>query len=107
MPNYRRKPIKVEAVQWTGDNYAEVYSLVTGKLLMKLTAEFRSFRSILDIHGPHIETAEGDKKINVGDYIIKFQNGKFDKLSEQDFKEQYINEIDTPNRIGVSNYVQA
>lgn len=60
---YRKKPVKIEAVQITDDNAAEVARWCGGK---------RGLHS-----GVVIETLEGAMKGNVGDYIIKGVNGEF------------------------------
>ena len=63
---YRKKPVVIEAIQWTGDNLPElrkmdgfdkVYSCFMGELT--------------------ISTLEGAHHASVGDYIIKGVHGEF------------------------------
>ena len=61
---YRKKPVTIEAIQWTGKNLSEIDDFVGGSLANKGT--------ILIIH-----TLEGDMEASMGDYIIKGVNGEF------------------------------
>ena len=62
---YRKKPVVIEAIIWTGDNYQQVldftyassYKAPDGKLT--------------------ITTLEGDHRAEIGDYIIKGVKGEF------------------------------
>lgn len=58
MPKFRKKPVVIEAVQWTGDNAAEVTA-------------FRGGACLFDADGPIIDTLEGNMKAMPGDWIIK------------------------------------
>jgi len=58
MAKYRKKPIIVDAVQWRGDNYAEVCA-ITG------------FPASGIVDGPlDLETLEGTMRAEIGDWII-------------------------------------
>ena len=61
---YRKKPVIIEAIQWTGKNLSEIDNFMGGTVENKGTT--------LIIH-----TLEGDMKANIGDYIIKGVNGEF------------------------------
>ena len=63
---YRKKPVVIEAVQWTGENLAEV--LVFAQL---------GNASYSDQVGLIIHTLEGDHKALPGDFIIKGVQGEF------------------------------
>jgi len=56
---YRKKPIDVEAIIWTGDNIPEMRTFVEGKYYFKVGTQL------------FIPTLEGDMRVNKGDYIIK------------------------------------
>lgn len=64
MPRFRKKPVVIEAIQWTGGNAV----------------------TLLDWIGPHarqegatliIATLEGDHEASLGDWIIKGVKGEF------------------------------
>ena len=75
---YVKKPIEVEAVQWTGDNAKEVQ-------------EFTKWHACQNIYGKSmiIETLEGDMEASTGDYIIKGVNGEFYPCNPDIFKKTY------------------
>lgn len=73
---YRKKPVVIEAMRWTGDNEKEVYSFVGSKYYTKAGTLF-------------IETLEGDHIASVGDYIIKGVNGEFYPCKPDIFEKTY------------------
>lgn len=76
---YIKRPVRIEACQWTGDNVREI------KHFVKPIAEYLEDEKVILIH-----TLEGDMKANVGDYIIKGVKGEFYPCKEDIFKETYI-----------------
>ena len=76
---YRKKPVIVEAVIWTGNNIDEV------KELAKSAVENIIFVNT----NLYIETLEGNMKVSVGDYIIKGIAGEFYPCKPDIFKETY------------------
>ena len=78
MPKYRKKPVVIEAVQWTGNNIDEIEALgglrdyhyyPGGKLI--------------------IHTLEGDMRAPIGDYIIKGVDGEFYPCKPDIFEKTY------------------
>ena len=63
---YRKKPVVVEAVQWTGENHAEMCEFIDPEAF-----------EIIPRIGLVIHTLEGDHHASPGDYIIKGVNGEF------------------------------
>lgn len=63
MSKYRKKPVVIEAVRWTGEN----------------TKEINNFAYPNGVHGNRvvIQTLEGVMQGNVGDWIIKGIKGEF------------------------------
>lgn len=64
---YRKKPVVVEAVQWTGENVKEI-------------ATFMGIESVtydLNTHNLSIVTLEGIMEASKDDYIIKGVQGEF------------------------------
>ena len=76
---YRKKPVIVEAVIWTGNNIDEV------KELAKSAVEHIIFVD----NNLYIETLEGNMNVSIGDYIIKGIVGEFYPCKPDIFKETY------------------
>ena len=78
MPKYRKKPVVVEAVRWTGSNLEEIRNFVGSDLIEECVELFdikRTLKEILvDIA---IDTLEGTMRVDYGDYIIKGVQGEF------------------------------
>ena len=81
MPNYRKKPIVIEAVQWQATK-----------------ASWDSIQSMGDIRwipGPigselfFIETIEGDMRVSKGDWVIKGVAGEFYPCRDDIFRSTY------------------
>lgn len=58
MPKYRKKPVVIDALQWTGENREEMI-------------EFVNNEAVVGIEWIAIPTLEGVMKATVGDYIIR------------------------------------
>lgn len=75
MGMYRKKPVIIEAIQYTGDNMAEIEMFVpTGK------------------YGKgcfYISTLEGEMKASPGDFIIKGISGEFYPCKPDIFEMTY------------------
>lgn len=87
---YRKIPVEIEAVQWTGKNIGEIDEFTGGKALWygnlvayyPLSEQYRS--TILTI-----PTLEGNMQASIGDYIIKGINGEFYPCKPDIFKKMY------------------
>lgn len=67
MPKFRKKPVVIEAVQWTGDNIEEIDQL----------ADKADVPTILHKNGMlYIRTLEGTMEGSMGDWIIKGVQGE-------------------------------
>lgn len=76
MAKYRKKPVVIEAVEWTGENVKEMNEFfephltsVNGSLLIK--------------------TLEGDMMCGVGDFLIKGVAGEFYPCKPDIFEKTY------------------
>ena len=79
MAKYRKKPVEVEAVQWTGKN-------------LKQIADFLGRWPFPRKYVPSqiaIERLEGTMHASVGDYIIKGVNGEFYPCKPDIFEKTY------------------
>ena len=78
---YRKKPIVVEAIQFTGNNFKEILEFIGGI----------DERNKTNIHRDciFIKTLEGDMKASPSDWIIKGIKGEFYPIKDDIFKETY------------------
>ena len=82
---YRKKPVVVEAVQWTGENHAEMCEFIDPEAF-----------EIIPRIGLVIHTLEGDHHASPGDYIIKGVNGEFYPCKPDIFAKTYESSTLTP-----------
>ena len=75
---YTKKPVIIEAVQWTGENIKEIEHFTRGKARYNLWLD--TFE---------IKTLEGTMIANVDDYIIKGVKGEFYPCKPYIFKQTY------------------
>lgn len=86
---YRKKPVVIEAVQWTGFNIKECVRFTGNK------AEYIYYDAGYDagvvppLIGITIHTLEGEMKVSVGDYIIKGVDGEFYPCKPDIFEKTY------------------
>lgn len=76
---YRRKPVFVDAIQWTGDNYPEVFEFTEGNAWPT-----RSHSDTLAV-----STLEGEVMATKGCYIIRGVDGTYYPCQEAVFKKTY------------------
>jgi hypothetical protein len=76
---YRKKPIVIEAVQWNGQNYAELREFVGESLSAQWGVGGYCF----------IDTLEGRMNAAVGDWIIRGVKGEFYPCKPDIFEQTY------------------
>jgi hypothetical protein len=74
---YRKRPVVIEAIQWTGKNPKEIMSFI-GSWAADVNREV-----IL------LATLEGTMKASKGDFIIKGVNGEFYPCKPDIFEKTY------------------
>lgn len=80
MPFFRKKPVEVEAMQFTGDNYEEVISWADSDDVYRRT--FESDRiEVVTHHG----LAQAEK----GDWVVKGVDGEFYPCRPDVFEKTY------------------
>lgn len=96
MAKYRKKPIVVEAIQWTGSNLEEIRNFVGNDLIENYIKHFDIERTLIKqtLSGIAINTLEGTMIVNYGDYIIKGVNNEFYPCKPDIFKQIYEEIID-------------
>lgn len=92
MPRYVKKPIKIEAVRWTGDNHDEVHDLVGDAWGHTVIAKEPPGTDLV------IETLEGVMTAQPGDWIIKGVEGEFYPCKPSIFDATYtlVERYETP-----------
>lgn len=78
-----KKPIPIEALQWTGTNEAECKAFV-GKDIEFIYPTLDNSVVFCVIH-----TLEGDMNATIGDYIIRGVDGEFYPCKEAIFEKTY------------------
>ncbi|HER0935514.1 hypothetical protein VYH81_04565 [Streptococcus anginosus] len=76
---YRKKPVVIEAVKWTGNNVKDLANFM-GESQINYEIETRKM---------FIRTLEGIMEASVGDYIIKGVQGEFYPCKPYIFAETY------------------
>lgn len=85
MAKYRKKPVEIDTIQWTGDNYDEIYDFV-GQKLGRVKIGFSTSGAFDQLIIP---TLEGEHRADVGDWIIKGVKGEFYPCKPDIFKQTY------------------
>lgn len=96
MPKYRKKPVVVEAVRWTGSNLEEIRNFVGNDLIENYIEHFDIERTLIKqtLAGIAINTLEGTMMVNYGDYVIKGVNNEFYPCKPDIFEQTYEEVID-------------
>ena len=79
---YKKKPVVIEAIQWSGENNINAIIEWLGDNLI-------SEESNVGTVGRWIKTLEGNMMISYGDYIIKGVNGEFYPCKPDIFEKTY------------------
>jgi len=74
---YRKKPVVIEAVQWTGTNFGEILRFTQGSVQLQNDDDL------------WVNTLEGGHTALNGDFIIKGIQGEFYPCKPDIFKETY------------------
>lgn len=74
---YTKKPVTIESVQWTGNNWQEIQRFVPDAV------------RVIDMNGLRVKTLEGELNVSKGDYIIKGVRGEFYPCKPDIFKQTY------------------
>ena len=98
MTKYRKKPIEIEAIQYTGCNEQEIADFMgvsVSELHTLVDAVLRSDGVYRRNSHIYINTLEGVMTANYGDYIIKGVKGEFYPCKPDIFAETYeVVEVD-------------
>jgi len=92
MPKYRKKPIEIEAVLWTGENLDEVFELVDFDNLPQAPDDLHINPGIGHVPATaqlEIPTLEGTMRAEPGDWIIKGVADEVYPVKPEIFAETY------------------
>jgi len=73
---YRKKPVVIEAIKWTGDNLKQVTEF-TGQHVSASHYKWEEYEDLVNKNGLKIFTLEGSHMATIGDMIIKGVQGEF------------------------------
>lgn len=79
MAKYRKKPVVIEAIQWTGENAIDIYNF------MESSDAYIGKQDGYML----INTLEGVMKASTGDFIIKGVHGEFYPCKPDIFEKTY------------------
>lgn len=85
---FRKKPVEVSAIKWTGENLKEVIDF-TGLHPTALKWTWEEHEQVVKEHGLKIFTLEGALMASIGDMIIRGVSGEFYPCKPDIFKETY------------------
>lgn len=88
MAKFRKKPVVIEAIQWTGDNLQEVITF-TGLNESARKWTWEEYEDVVMREGLKIFTLEGALMASVGDYIIRGVKGELSPCKPDIFKQTY------------------
>ena len=80
MPKFRKKPVVIEAVQWTGENLREIITFTDGRPNTRTQHAgmmWAQYEALVAEKGLIIFTLEGQHIATPGDWIIKGVKGEF------------------------------
>ena len=92
---FRKKPVEIEAMQWTGHNLPSVEAFTDGKAWFGFTeSDARSHYALAPTDTTPeshlwITTLEGDMRAKVGDWIIRGVQGEFYPCKPDIFEATY------------------
>ena len=82
---FKKKPVIIEAVQWTGDNLGEILEFVNHYDVRMTSHESEGAQK----EELFINTLEGSMHASEGDWIIKGVHGEFYPCKPDIFEETY------------------
>ncbi len=90
---YKKKPVSIEAIKWTGKNLFDVTTFIDGKkpdIKHRIASDkWDEYEQIVKKKGLIIKTLEGQHIASIGDYIIKGIKGEFYPCKPDIFKKTY------------------
>ena len=85
---FTKKPVTIEAIQWTGKNLREVITFTDGP-----SDNTEAYADMVARDGLKIYTLEGNLLANVGDWIIRGVKGEYYPCKPDIFEATYSPEV--------------
>lgn len=85
---FRKKPVAIEAIQWTGKNLIHVIRF-TGQHASASDMHWEDYEDLVRAEGLKIFTLEGTHMASIGDWIIKGVVGEFYPCKPEIFSATY------------------
>ena len=89
---YRKKPVVIDAIKWTGDNLRAVICFTDGPPDTRsshASMMWETYEDLVHREGLKICTLEGTMNADVGDYIIRGVKGEFYPCKPEIFAATY------------------
>lgn len=86
---YKKKPVAIDAIQWTGLNLEEIKEFVGKDLDYSISDAAWQVGKGVPYVIMKIHTLEGDMDVSKGDFIIKGVNGEFYPCKPDIFEKTY------------------
>jgi len=90
---YTKKPVTIEAIEWTGKNLFEITEFIQSKkpnTSSRIASDrWQDYENMVKKDGLKIHTLEGDMNCDIGDFVIKGVKGEFYPCKPDIFKETY------------------
>jgi len=97
---YKKKPVVIDAVQWTGENHREMFDFLTENAFDKESMQVSGEHFYIDHNkvegGLIIKTLEGQHLASIGDFIIRGVKGEYYPCKPDIFHQTYEKVEDTP-----------
>lgn len=87
MAKYRKKPVVIEAIRWTGENKEEILKFCGDTA--EIDESMKDPVTNIPLAGLFIHTLEGDHYAAIGDMIIKGVHGEFYPCKPDIFEKTY------------------
>jgi DNA-directed RNA polymerase subunit RPC12/RpoP len=104
---YRKKPVIIDAVQWTGKNHREMFDFLTQDTFKEESMEIGGDHFYIDHNkvegGLIIKTLEGEHLATIGDYIIRGVQGEYYPCKEDIFHQTYEKVEDNPTTLSLGD----
>lgn len=83
MPKFRKKPVEIEAIRFTKENFGEIFVFTNGLAHTNKNSGINGYDHCI------IPTLEGELVATNGDWIIKGVNGEFYPCKPDIFQKTY------------------
>ena len=91
MAKFIKKPVAIDAIEWTGGNLLEVIRF-TGQHATAMDMKWEDYEDLVEREGLKIFTLEGSHMASIGDMIIKGVKGEHYPCKPDIFNQTYYTE---------------